>query len=371
MWLRTGTEGAATLTTNGAATYKISSGDYATAGTYYINRYAKDATCNTAWVPATGTYTFKVLPQSVNQPQGGCTFTQPPMVGTFANFDKNYSASTFVTLMDERDGNNYTVVKVGARWFMAQNLNYQNGLTWQARPDQPSTYSGQNTALIGHFWCPGAYSSTYTPTKESCKLWGALYSWETAMSFDGKGNWVENKTYISAGNVSSPGSKFNHGRNSNGAGTGGRGICPLNWHVPTYFEWAVFLDVMEGGGTSHQAGNGNGWARGNAGARGKAKCVVPDKSTEGDTYVNDNTANWYYHQTAPGLDLYGFRVLPAGWRIGFGEFICCLGNMGIFWTSSADDAGSARNIQYGWNQAKIGRFSSTRSHAFSVRCVRD
>jgi hypothetical protein len=61
-WVRTGTSGA--ILTGANAIYTLSSdvvGNYWTSGTYYFNRYAKDATCNTEWVAATGTYTLYVV----------------------------------------------------------------------------------------------------------------------------------------------------------------------------------------------------------------------------------------------------------------------------------------------------------------------
>ena len=59
-WRRTGTSNA-TLT-GSSATYTIGSNDYSTAGTYYFNRYAKDATCtsNTEWLQSSNTYTLYV-----------------------------------------------------------------------------------------------------------------------------------------------------------------------------------------------------------------------------------------------------------------------------------------------------------------------
>jgi hypothetical protein len=51
-----------TLGNSNATTYNIGSdaSNYATAGTYYFNRYAKDAICNTAWVAASGVYALGV-----------------------------------------------------------------------------------------------------------------------------------------------------------------------------------------------------------------------------------------------------------------------------------------------------------------------
>jgi uncharacterized protein (TIGR02145 family) len=339
-------------------------------GTYSFTRYAKDGACNTTFTASEGQFTLTVA--GVNQQQGSCTFTQPPLVGTFAAFPATYSASTFVTLMDERDGNNYTVVKIGDRWIMAQNLNYQKDLTWQANSNMPSTGTGQNTALIGHFWCPGGYSSTtVTSTRASCDVWGALYSWETAMSFDGLGSWSENATY-NTGAANAANSKFNHGRSASGSGTGGRGICPPNWHVPTDFEWGVLLDAMESdGGTVHQTTSSVGTIGTNASSRGKAACTVGDNSTSGNTYVNDTQTNWYYDASSLGTDNFGFRVLPAGARYFDGAEYYLRGERACFRTSSAYSSVHAWMRTYAYNDAEVHRYGGIRSYGMSVRCIRD
>jgi hypothetical protein len=62
-WRRTDKVGSVTTLTGTNTTYAIDTdAAYATAGTYYFNRYAKDATCNTAWLASTGVYTLVVLP---------------------------------------------------------------------------------------------------------------------------------------------------------------------------------------------------------------------------------------------------------------------------------------------------------------------
>jgi uncharacterized protein (TIGR02145 family) len=276
-------------------------------------------------------------------------------------------------LNDERDGNNYTVVKLGAHWVMAQNLNYQKNLTWQANASMPNTStSGANTGLIGHFWCPGGYSSsTATSTRASCDVWGALYSWETAMSFDGLGSWTEVAIY-NAGAANSTNGKFNHGRTATGSGTGGRGICPSNWHVPTDFEWGEILDAMEsGGGTKHQTAVG-GWAGADAGTRAKAACTVGDNSISGDAYVNDTRANWYYNASTLGTDNYQFRVIPSGMRWADGSSFSYRGSATYFHSSSLDSStdGLSRGIEY--QSSKVYRHINLwRAMGLSVRCVRD
>jgi uncharacterized protein (TIGR02145 family) len=305
------------------------------------------------------------------QPQGSCTYTAPAVVGTFAAFPNNYDGGTYVSLVDERDNKIYPVVKVGGRWMMALNLNYQKGLIWQSEVTEPSSGVAFDPALIGHFWCPGGYSSTATiSTRESCDVWGALYSWETAMSFDGRGSWTENNVY-NTGAANAENSNFNHGRTASGSGTGGRGICPPNWHVPTDNEWAIISDGMESnGGTAHQNASERGWYGQDAGSRGKAKCTVADNGSTGDMYVNDTQANWYYYSL--GTDIFGFRVLPSGLRsrIIDGAYES-RGVNAYFWTSTAESDTWAFARQFVFVLPLVGRGPIDRALGLSVRCIRD
>jgi uncharacterized protein (TIGR02145 family) len=372
LWVRTGTS-AATLS-GGDATYALNTdaANYVTGGMYYFNRYAKDAVCSTI-VAATGTYTLKVFMPGANQPQGNCTFTPPALVGTFADFDKNYSASTYVTLTDERDDKNYPVVKLNGRWIMARNLNYQKDLTWRANSNQPSTSTGRNTALIGQFWCPGGVdgNNATSSTRESCEVWGALYSWETAMMLDGKWTssghsssaWTERTGY---GTKTSSANTQNHGQSDAGATTNGRGICPPNWHVPTDGEWGDILNGMETGKKNHNTSTA--WIGTNAGSRGKSTCTC--ESASGGCN-NDADVSWSYDASNQGTDDYGFRVLPAGNRDYNGSTFYYRGYGAYFWSSSANSSSYAWYREFGYNNATVQRYNSYRSFGFSVRCIRD
>jgi uncharacterized protein (TIGR02145 family) len=352
---------------NGAAnssSYTIS-GTPSVTGAYGYSLTAAVGGCTST--AASGTITV------TGQSQGRCTYTEPAVVGTFAAFNKNYSAATYVSLTDERDNKVYPVVKIGGRWIMARNLNYQTGLTWRANSTAPSTGSGQNTALIGNFWCPGGSSSTMsTSTRESCEVWGALYSWETAMMLDGYGTWTEVAIYNSdAANATN--SQYNHGRIAHsGSTTGGRGICPPNWHVPTDNEWGIILDGMESGGnTTHQNASTTDWYGTDAGSRAKSKCIVADNNISGATYVSDTQTNWYYYSSALGTDVYGFRVLPAGSRILIGSNYNGRGTGAFFWSSTAyNDLGAWRRY-FRYDLSTVSRASPNRSYGFSVRCIRD
>jgi uncharacterized protein (TIGR02145 family) len=315
---------------------------------------------------------------SDSRPQGSCTHTEPVVVGTFAAFPNNYSYSTYVSLIDVRDNKIYPVVKIGGRWIMARNLNYQKDLTWRTNSNSPSTTSGGGvTALIGNFWCPGGYSSTTTiSTRASCDVWGALYSWETAMMVDGK--WTSSEHNSSAwsepasyGTSTSSGNTQNHARSDAGAATGGRGICPLNWHVPTDDEWGNIINAMETGTKNHNTAIN--WIGTNAGARGKSKCTVANKSTSGNTYVNDTQANWYYESsTSSGTDVYGFRDLPTGRRNDNGSSFNGRGVRGWLWSSTAANDTISWHRQFDYRYATVDRSRNTaRSSGHAVRCIRD
>jgi uncharacterized protein (TIGR02145 family) len=298
---------------------------------------------------------------AINQPQGGCTFTQPPLVGTFASFDNNYSASTYVTLTDERDSKNYAVVKINNRWWMAQNLNYQVGLTYWNRHDLPNSTNGPNLEIRGGFWCP-ANSNPVDITV--CDYWGALYAWETAMMLDGKGIWTETtgSSGYCTGAANTDACKQNWGRTaSSGTTIGGRGICPPNWHVPTDFELGVLMDGMESsGGTTHQTTSVNGnWVGTDAGTRGKAKCSGSS---------SDTNPTW---SSGAGTDNYNFRGIASDERNGDGTMDSERGRYAALWSSSVTDNSAAWYLAFSCNVGVVSRRCYPRSFGHSIRCVRD
>jgi uncharacterized protein (TIGR02145 family) len=292
-----------------------------------------------------------------------CVLTLSAPYGAFQNFTPPSSSST-ATLVDTRDCKSYKVVKIGTRWIMAQNLNYQKDLTFQANSANPSTGTGSNTALIGHYWCPGADgSTTSTSNKAGCDTWGALYSWETAMMVDGR--WgdeshAQDKQWGSEPSYSTSSSSGN--TNNGGRGNGNRGICPESWHVPTDAEWGNVLNEIETGTDNHNTSTG--WIGTNAGTRSKSTCTNSNSQTSSDSNVS------WYGGTA-GTDAYGFRVLPAGYRHANGSYFYGRGGHAIFWSSSAYSAAGAWSREFYYNYATVYRGNAYRSYGFSVRCIRD
>ena len=104
------------------------------------------------------------------------------------------------TLTDERDGQTYKTVKIGKRWWMAENLNY--------------AYLQPTAGMDSSSFC-------YRDSAHYCEKYGRLYVWSAAMdsaavfSEDAKGCGYE--VDCKAG--------------------GARGVCPEGWHVPNTGDW--------------------------------------------------------------------------------------------------------------------------------------
>jgi uncharacterized protein (TIGR02145 family) len=285
----------------------------------------------------------------------GCEATMSMDVAvaeTFKHFSPSSDAAigTKWTLIDERDNEVYQVVKMpDNRVWMAQNLNYQDGLTFNSSSSYANnsafTATTNGAPAIGSFWCPGIHTST-TSTLGECDTWGALYTWEAAMSLDGKvsGSWSNAAdTYTTSGNASAM--TYNHGRaTADGAVTSGRGICPSSWHVPTEAEWGLMLDAVEGSGSSHSSD-------------GTSLGVVAGTKLK-------SSSSWN------GTDDYGFSVLPAGFRAQDGQNFRFRGSESPFLSSSAANASLAWRRLFNAN-TPVSRGSVRRSYGCPVRCIRD
>lgn len=105
------------------------------------------------------------------------------------------------TLLDERDGTAYRVVKIGNQIWMAENLRYK-------------TEGGNADDLEG--------SLCYDNKAENCEVQGRLYNWNAAMDIP--------QEYESARWL-----KINYPR---------QGICPGGWHLPTDDEWQKLVNYV-------------------------------------------------------------------------------------------------------------------------------
>jgi uncharacterized protein (TIGR02145 family) len=324
-------------------------------GVYSYIRQAKSADCS-EW-QSSNEFTLTVF---------ACSFTAGTATGATATFT------------DPRDGKQYkTVVMPDGRTWFAQNLNYTKGLTFNMYSNEANGKQfitpGKATVAIGSYWCPGIAGSTYSGDQNMCNIYGAIYTWETVMMVDGKyadeskmssawdESWVS-PYYFNSGMPYSNADK-NNGRGSAHAKGGGRGICPMGWHIPTAFEWANLLDVIEGNNifavniiTGMYVGTVVGQ---------KLKSV----DTKDDASKIDLAA--WLKPTTPGTDDYQFRVVPAGNRGSSGEIFHVLGMNAQFHSSTSPYDGAVTHIDMERNHPGAIIQNNTRASGYTSRCIMD
>jgi len=112
-------------------------------------------------------------------------------------------------------------------------------------------------------------------------------------------------------------------------------VCPSGWHLPSDEEWTTLTDYVGGDST--------------AGTKLKA------------------TSGWT--NSGNGTDDFGFSALPGGNGNGTGFGI--VGDYGYWWSRTESDATYAYRRIMRYHNSDVGRYSSSKSNLFSVRCLRD
>jgi len=158
-------------------------------------------------------------------------------------------------------------------------------------------------------------SCCYKNSANNCSKYGRLYTWTGAMNIAGS-----YQSSLASAEISDP-----H-----------QGACPTGWHIPKSNEWATLGNTV--GGLS------------SAGTKLKS------------------TSEWNYNGN--GTDDYGFSALPAGGRYDYGVFNN-VGEEAYFWSASENGEDSAyyKILDYDLNGMYAG--SSSKRHAFSVRCIKN
>jgi uncharacterized protein (TIGR02145 family) len=272
------------------------------------------------------------------------------------------------TFTDARDGKVYkAVVMPDGKTWMAQNLNYTEGLVANASCNMANgkifTTMGPGIAAIGSYWCPPANESTASGIASDCATYGALYTWETVMSVDGKGTWDESwvspNYYDSGAPGSTPQAAINNARDN------GRGICPSGWHVPTELEWATLFDAVDGDGTGtafRDDPSNFAWEGTDVGVKMKSAATY--------TGVDPGDGSWEDHANR-GNDATGFGATPAGNRPFDSIQFYGRGRNVTYWSSSVGSNGTVWGRDFYNSFAQVHHNLFSRSVGFSVRCVRD
>ncbi len=202
------------------------------------------------------------------------------------------------------DGNVYNTVSIGDQLWMAENLkvtHYQNG------DEIPYSYNDPQY---------GAYAE-YSNDASNVAVYGRLYNWFA----------VNDE----------------------------RGLCPVNWHVPSDDEFKSLEMYL---GMSESEANGEG-------LRG---------TDEGGKLKEEGNEHWNSPNTGATNET-GFTALPGGRRdydsYTNQEICCCLNRYGFFWSSSEVYTVNAWYRALSFDYAESNRYHLNKRNGFSVRCVRD
>jgi uncharacterized protein (TIGR02145 family) len=283
------------------------------------------------------------------------------------SLDGNSAIGAKGSFQDPRDGKVYKTVKMpdGKIWF-AENLNYQSGLTFNTKSEEANgvalTSIADGVPAIGSFWCPTVSGATLSADKNTCNVYGALYTWETAMSTDGKGNWDESTVSSYYNNVGTPAEVS--------IGPQVRGICPNGWHLPSDLEWATMLDAVDGSNTfTSQIGSSLNGKDGPAGSENEGPGV---KMKSAATFSGPDLGNGaWIDSNYRGTDATGFCAVPAGRVNAYLRIFQMRGQRANFWSSSVTSHEAAIDIIFDNGTAQTSRWSFTRAFAMNVRCLKD
>jgi uncharacterized protein (TIGR02145 family) len=218
-------------------------------------------------------------------------------------------------ILSDVDGNIYNTVSIGEQLWMAENLNvthYSNGESIINGTSNENWVNYANNAI-------GVYCNLFNDDSYS-EVYGKLY---------------------------------------NGyATTDERGLCPLDWHVPSDDDWKDLESFL---GMDEVSLDFTGGDRG---------------TNEGDKLKESGTEHWTYGQ---GTNEVGFTALPSTYRDAFqGEFNGeppVGGNYTSFWTTSVQY--TSGNETYSYNRSLAGtsstinRSTSNKGEGESVRCLRE
>ena len=223
------------------------------------------------------------------------------------------------SIVDVRDGKTYRTVKIGNRWWFAENLNFA----------ADSSYC-------------------YNDESDSCAIYGRLYPWTVAMRLDTAYNKL-NATY---GELI----KSAH-----------QGICPKGWHIPSEKEWNEMIDYAD----SHNGDEG-------AGASLRATYSWNPHEKYGTKYID----RFGFAGLAAGAKAEKeMRKSDCGYRATGNEdgIYCGLGEEAFFWTSTEqmDYRNDSEHALYfflhglqndNFRINDLGEF--TKRAALSVRCMK-
>jgi uncharacterized protein (TIGR02145 family) len=250
------------------------------------------------------------------------------MLAIFTNCKNEPEKGRIVGTVTDICGNTYNYVRIGDQYWMAENLRCNKydtkseraGETLKHLTSDDYDYSGDGYAYKPYY-VDGRYATTGTAkclsklTSDLRDKLGYLYNWAAA-----------------TGLATESASK----KHTSNFGGNRQGICPNNWHLPTYSEWETLKNHIGA----------------NAGKKLKSKY------------------GWCENK---GTDEYAFTALPAGrTRVTGGSDM--IGSMAFFWTSTPRGEERPVAAYYSdmhYDYTDIAILCEEKYYAFSVRCVKD
>lgn len=226
-----------------------------------------------------------------------------------------------VTGVTDACGKTYSVVKMGNQYWMAENMacdkysinSEQKGATLKVSDEQTVEpyYVDARDAKFDY---------SVDLTDEQRKHLGLLYNWAAAMGFATAEEAMEQEGEYSGVR---------------------QGICPDNWHIPSYTEWVKLYDYVyyEENLYSNEVGE----------------------------YLK-TTTGWF--NKGNGNDIYGFSALPAGYAEG-SKNIYNVGKTTEYWSVSSYNTLNALDRTLSHETKSLHNYYDYKSIAISVRCVMD
>jgi uncharacterized protein (TIGR02145 family) len=217
---------------------------------------------------------------------------------------------TYGSIEDE-EGNVYKTIIIGNQEWMAENLNtgtYRNG---DSIISNLNDSAWQNTT-------DGAWAYLYNDQSFECP-YGKLYNWFTIQD--------------------------------------SRGVCPVDWHVPTEEEWSVLYDFLSSNTNSFLSSNPDFQLQSIGGTYWE---LLPwEAPVFCGTAINSNATN-----------LAGFSGLAGGTRAPNGQYGRSGCASAYFWGSSDINSDAYfRILEAG--VGFFGGFYGDKNQGFSIRCIKD
>jgi len=222
-------------------------------------------------------------------------------------------------ITDGRDGNVYSIVRIGNQCWMAENLRYL--------PSVVGPGTGSTSPLYYYVYGYNGISVPDAKATSNYSTYGVLYNFLAATNND----WFGSSTNPS----------------------GIQGACPDGWHLPSDAEWIQLKNYLSANPTYWCGGNSTSIAKSLASTTGwtasATNCQV------GNNTISNNTT--------------GFNALPGGRRIS--STFELINNRAQFWSATHASGSWSLNYIMDYNSFNIYQNHLDKANGYSVRCIRN